>query len=183
MFLVLDDVISNNYQDQLETTLFSEEFNKSTNPSIRRYSDGNVGHEYWFVKQGENKPFNELVIPLFNKISEKSGIVGNISDARTFLQEISINERIHDVIHVDMTAPHLVFLYYVIDSDGDTIIFNKKYTYGNNQFLIHGQKPEPLQKISPKKGRCLIFDGLFYHAAGIPKKSQRCVINFNVFLN
>lgn len=183
MIKIIDDIISKDCQNELENTLFSKEFVKKTSPNVRRYSQGNIGYEHWFIKHGENKTLSELIIPLFVEISNKSGINGNLSDARTFLQEISINEKNHDVIHVDMTVPHFVFLYYVNDSDGDTTVFNRRYSYGNSQFLIRNQKVEPLEKISPKKGRVLIFDGLMYHAAGIPQKNKRCIINFNVFPN
>lgn len=183
MIQVIDNVISEKYQDKLEDTLFNEEFIKATSPSIRNYSQGNIGYEHWFFQQGEKQTSYELIDPLFKKICNIIQINGQLSDARTFLQEVSINEKTHDIIHVDMKVPHLVFLYYVKDSDGDTIIFNRRYSYGSQQFLVNNQKIDVLQTISPQKGRVVIFDGLMYHAAGIPRKNKRCAINFNVFLN
>jgi ectoine hydroxylase-related dioxygenase (phytanoyl-CoA dioxygenase family) len=180
MIQVIDNIISETYQNELEDTLFSESFNKITSPKIRYYSNGNIGHEHWFIKKSQYLNMHQLIIPLFEEISKKSGILGKISDARTFLQEKSTNQNIHDIIHVDMVIPHFVFLYYVNNSDGETILFDKRHTYGNSQFLVHGQKPNPLEKITPQKGRVLIFDGLTYHAAGIPKENNRCVINFNI---
>ena len=64
-----------------------------------------------------------------------------------------------------MHEPHIVCLYYVINSDGETILFKNK--------KIH-------KKIKPKQGRLLIFDGNMVHTAYQPKKNIRCIINFNV---
>ena len=63
-----------------------------------------------------------------------------------------------------MDEPHLVCLYYINDSDGDTIFFNK-----NNI----------IKEVSPKKGRIALFDGSIEHSAGIPKTSPRFILNIN----
>jgi len=77
-------------------------------------------------------------------------------------------EEYHNVPHVDTTSEHLVFLYYVNDSDGDTYIWDR---YGE----------ELLTRVSPERGRILVFDGFHYHASSPPSKSEaRIVINSNV---
>jgi hypothetical protein len=68
--------------------------------------------------------------------------------------------------HIDFPFQHTVVLYYVNDSDGDTVFFDK-----NNQIV---------KSVSPKKGRVIIFDGLIYHGGGIPKKNHRCIVNFDI---
>ena len=53
----------------------------------------------------------------------------DILEARSFLQLPLNKDYIGDGVdtpHLDRTEPHLVFLYYVNDSDGDTIIYNYK---------------------------------------------------------
>ena len=60
-------------------------------------------------------------------------------------------------------------IYYVNDSDGDTFFFKKE----NNKYLI-------TDKVSPKKGRLVVFDGDKYHSGRHPKESlKRVIINFN----
>ena len=66
---------------------------------------------------------------------------------------------------MDNETPHYTGIYYVNDCDGDT-------------FLFDGTKE--IAKISPKKGRIVIFDGKTLHAGSHPYNSDfRMVINFN----
>lgn len=80
--------------------------------------------------------------------------------------------------HFDgVEQPHMVLLYYPIDSDGDTYIFNRQ----------HGdpkpEKYEILETITPKKGRFALFDGKWFHTGRHPAKSKsRLVLNVNLKL-
>jgi hypothetical protein len=63
-------------------------------------------------------------------------------------------------------------IYYVNDSDGDTVIFKNTWT---------GVDPGPLevaQRISPKAGSAVLFDSTMYHASSSPTQGIRSVINF-----
>ena len=71
----------------------------------------------------------------------------------------------------------MVMIYYVNDSDGDTIFFNEKHTG-----TIDNSKKTISQRITPKKNKCIIFDGLQYHAGSTPKNSHRMFININFIL-
>lgn len=76
--------------------------------------------------------------------------------------------------HVDMTIPHLVLLYYVNDSDGDTVIFNQKYSSQQDPTLTVNQT------IAPKAGAAIVFDGLTYHSSSSPQYTgERIVLNIN----
>jgi hypothetical protein len=71
--------------------------------------------------------------------------------------------------HVDLFEPHLVVLYYVIDSDGDTFIYEKNTT------------DKIIERISPEKGKLVIFDGDYYHSSSPPEKNNvRIVINSDI---
>lgn len=69
-----------------------------------------------------------------------------------------------------MPDPHLACLYYVNDTDGDTIFFNQ-------------DKTTIIKKVAPKKGRVVIFDGSICHSSSTPTKNVRSVINFNFSIN
>ena len=72
----------------------------------------------------------------------------------------------HDLPHVDRKDKHIVLLYYVNDTDGDTILFD-------NDLNI-------IKRVSPKKNRVLIFNGNILHAGCSPIQSKKRVgINFN----
>ena len=70
-----------------------------------------------------------------------------------------------NIIHTDMEEPHWVLLYYVNDSDGDTILFN--------------DKEEEIQRITPQKGKAVFFDGNVKHCSSRPSKFSRSILNFN----
>tara|TARA_B100000524_G_scaffold41941_1_gene20101 strand:- start:137 stop:703 length:567 start_codon:yes stop_codon:yes gene_type:complete len=74
----------------------------------------------------------------------------------------------HDI---DVSIPSYVGLYYVNDSDGDTIL----YEDDNETEMV---------RITPKKGRIVFFRGDILHSAGIPQKSDyRIVVNLNILSN
>lgn len=76
--------------------------------------------------------------------------------------------------HVDMTIPHLVLLYYVNDSDGDTVMFDQKYCAEETPTLTVNKT------IAPKAGAAILFDGLTYHSSSSPKNTEeRIVLNIN----
>ena len=75
--------------------------------------------------------------------------------------------------HVDNADAHKVLLYYINDSDGDTFLFNERSGTEINALSIQ-------QRVSPKKGRAILFDGDQYHASSNPINSfKRYAINFN----
>lgn len=67
-------------------------------------------------------------------------------------------------------------IYYVNESDGDTIVYNEKEDFKDlSKYTIK-------QRISPKKGRIVFIRGDLYHSASIPssKYSKRIIINYNL---
>jgi hypothetical protein len=87
-------------------------------------------------------------------------------------KQLRNNENCRNPPHVDLFEPHLVVLYYVNDSDGDTFLYEK------------GTTDNIIQRISPKKGKLVIFDGDYYHSSSPPQKNTvRIVINSDIILN
>lgn len=75
--------------------------------------------------------------------------------------------------HTDARYSHYVVLYYPHTTDGDTFIFDK---------TENGYKC--IQRITPKAGKYIIFNGAYYHAGSHPKQNDyRIVINYNLTLN
>jgi hypothetical protein len=71
----------------------------------------------------------------------------------------------HYAPHTDLPFDHYVVLYYVNDSDGDTVFFHNG---------------EIVKRVSPKRGRLIIFDGRIEHGGGIPTIGPRCAVNFDI---
>lgn len=109
----------------------------------------------------------------------------SILNAKTILQlplNLNFIGDTLDYLHVDTVdpfVPHNVVLYYVIDADGDTIICDKKVETESESNLKAEDYPV-LQRVTPKQGRAVIFDGRYYHTAEQPKNDIRCVINLNI---
>ena len=58
-----------------------------------------------------------------------------------------------------------------LNSDGDTIIYNER-----TESSSYTEK----QRVSPKQGRVVIFEGGQYHTAEQPTKGTRCIVNYNL---
>jgi|688.fasta_scaffold722623_2 hypothetical protein len=110
---------------------------------------------------------------VFVKFLQKNNIVCNqLIRAKLNLTTIS-NSDTYQTPHVDQVLDHKVFIYYVNDSDGDTIFFNESYDGEPKDLTI-------FERVSPQMGTGMVFDGLQYHAATNPKNyPYRCIINID----
>jgi len=79
--------------------------------------------------------------------------------------------------HVDATFPHYTSVFYINDCDGDFHLYNE--TYKTHPF----KKPTKftlVDKIAPKSGSVIMFNGEHYHASSYPNRSSlRLAITFN----
>ena len=86
-----------------------------------------------------------------------------------------LDENSHGIPHVDLPLEkkYTTAIYYVTDADGDTILFNEQNGY---------QGPLTIQtRVSPRKGRIVLFDGRTLHAACPPNSNKpRIVLNINI---
>ena len=90
-----------------------------------------------------------------------------IITSRIYFQHPSSNPG-YQPPHVDLPYPHFSCIYYVNDSDGDTVF------YDNDKNII--------KKVSPKKGRIIFFEGSINHSGSRPKNKHRIIINFNFLI-
>lgn len=191
---IIDDVIPKAKQDSIEQTMFAQSLFWTFFPDVALSKEE---IEYLgitkktpaigcYIKQ-EYPPymFNQLyykVESIPHSACEKVGMKLNaILDARSFLM-FPLHEKArkeYDNIHVDRPDEHWVCLYYVNDSDGDTVLFKQtKEDVGS----IEGYKNanfEVLQRVTPKKGRAIVFNGNRYHSSTAPTEGVRCILNFD----
>lgn len=103
------------------------------------------------------------------------------------IQRIKINYNAREIIehkgscyvpHVDIEeGGGLTGIYYINESDGDTVIFNEK----TNQPVRNNEEISVQSVIKNKRGRLVIFDQDSLHAGCPPIYSnERFVINFNI---
>ena len=115
--------------------------------------------------------FFDLVYRLLIKILKKEKITMKYLSRiqANLLPNLSINdEELKNSIHKDMEiSNYKSIIYYVIDSDGDTVI------YDDNKNII--------DLMTPVAGSYIIFNSDLWHRASIPKQhKKRIVINYIV---
>ena len=119
--------------------------------------------------------FHEVFVCILQNACKKLGIMNvNVLQGRSFLQvPLNLKDRTVDTPHIDINDrdDFFVVLYYVCDSDGDTIIYNE--TKESDQYTIK-------QRVTPKQGRVVIFDGTLMHTAEQPLNNTRCIVNYNL---
>lgn len=190
MIIVSDDFLEKDVPTKIQEfinkenkSLFWEEF-KSTN-SIEKYpkinnldvdvvddrQDVHVG--YFFGKNFSS--VHEIGSNILESFALKHNIeVGKLLRVKANILYKTNNPNSIHPPHVDTDFEHLVLLYYVNNSDGETIIFNEEFNKTNMPDLTVNKK------ISPKIGRAVLFNGLNYHSSSSPKIfDTRVVININ----
>ena len=197
-FIIIDDVISTTYQDELENYLhqhqqwwfqsditFSDDHLKALKESGQEVEHRPGWGSMVYDPQKSYGSINHMVTPiLYNAVSLINVKLDEIGLIRCFMSAPAsrYSTNLVDKPHVDKPIPHYVCLYYVNDSDGDTIIFKKIADGVSEHKLQKDIDPndlEVLTTVSPKKGRCVIFNGLNYHSSTQPTKNIRTIVNFN----
>ena len=182
---VFDDIIEKDYQNKIKSILIGQvRYNDEDFPwyyiddvtasgDYETQKRGAFVHDYVHYEYGIESDFHYLFLDLIKascsklKIKEVDALQG-----RSFLQlPTNIKREDVDSPHVDMQFKHFVMLYYVCDSDGDTIIYNEQ---------IESEMYTLQQRVTPKQGRVVLFDGSHYHTAEQPLNNIRCVVNYNL---
>ena len=154
------------------------------------YVDPNITDDVGFFHMAYDGDFMSPHYDFFRTIleffSEKTGIkVGKLLRIRlryTHKGQNHTNTK-YAAPHVDFNTgkPYNTLVYYVDDSDGDTIIFDKVFNSQEEVYDPVLAEPLPeLARITPKKGSALFFNGHRYHAGNYPVNySSRIVVNFD----
>jgi hypothetical protein len=190
----LERFLPDSYADVLEQLLcrsgdFLWQYNASTNdlaaPDImnkdaRSYDADQFVHA--FYQQGERRSaFFDLVFPMFYFMEDKTGVaLAAVQRMKAnLLVQKHIEEGRYNTPHIDIAErSHKSLLYYVKDSDGDTFLFNETYQQTSDQ----RGRPGALtirKRISPRKGKAVLFDSNIWHASSHPRENAtRVVLNF-----
>jgi hypothetical protein len=119
-------------------------------------------------------PVLPLLIPLVNSCLEILGDSYFLTRIRLGLKtNIGVkNAASHP--HVDFDESHMTALYYVNDSDGDTVFYDQFFPLKETKNL------KVYKKNTPQKGTVIIFNGLRYHSSGYPfNVNKRVAVNIN----
>lgn len=177
---VFDDLFTDFQKDFFESLIYGSEQGTKLLPSI----DFSIKYEGTAIEDGK--------IPLtFNHILKSSAKTSPWLDNFAIIPQTvchRLNRYLIDIYfariflsipyptklenyqpHTDMSMPHWVVIYYVNDSEGDTVF----YDFQDNI----------IKTVTPKKGRAIFFDGQIRHSGGIPKENPRCLVNFDIRTN
>ena len=188
--IVIDDFISLDYQEKIKQELLGLEndfpwyytedvttagdFDSQYRPALNHYY---VNFNDDDISEVESV-YHHLFVPMLSKACKYLKIPETeVIQGRSFLQFPlkNIDTSVVDTPHIDLDEgdEHVVVLYYVVDSDGDTIIYNER-----TESLTYTEK----QRVTPKQGRVVIFEGGQYHTAQQPSNGTRCIVNYNLEL-
>ena len=111
------------------------------------------------------KPYSHMFLEVVYRLGNTLNmVIEGIMQGRIFVHLPSPNPGL-DEKHIDTPDDHYVCLYYINDSEGDTIIFD--------------DNGKEIQQITPKKGRIAFFEGSMKHCSSRPTTKTRAVLNFN----
>ena len=187
--LIIDDVIDKAYQSvvvenfiQHAPWYFVSDITFSRGSNHRKTPA--LSHLFIDLERGfTNYDYYEMVCPIAYEACKHINFkIHQITKARSFLQmplSDTFKSTDVDALHVDLPYQHLVVLYYVYDSDGDTIIVDHKRE-GAVDFNLEAKDYPELARVTPKAGRCVVFDGDYYHTAEQPRDNLRAIINFDI---
>ena len=189
--LVIDNFIDEDYQERIKGHLMGDDtINDYGFPwyyiddVTAAFEDGNQGRpglSHVYVEHFDDgsghiiSDFHDLFVPMLNQACRVLEVpTAKIVQGRSFLQfPLNLDSTDDDTPHIDLKegARHIVVLYYVCSSDGDTVIYNE----GTESDVYTVKK-----RVTPKQGRAVIFDGGLYHTAQQALKKIRCVVNYNL---
>ena len=184
--LVIDDFIDKDYQEKIKENLMGDidfpwYYIDDVTAAYEDDNQGRPGLSHVYIEYNDDgsseivSDFHELFVPLLNKACFVLQVpTAKIIQGRSFLQfPLNLSSSEDDTPHIDLDEGerHIVVLYYVVTSDGDTVIYNERTE--SDTYTVK-------QKVTPKQGRVVIFDGGLYHTAQQALKKHRCIVNYNL---
>lgn len=191
--IVLDDFLPKCFIERYHQKVTADDFkwfyldNITRNMSPREYnckgiewneSDG-LSHSIFYGNKWFD-PYWALQYSVFicEAMSQKTGIDYDTLYRMKLNQTLSKGKELINMPHIDNTHEHTVLLYYVNDSDGDTILYDKLWDESHDNTDV---ELKVLERVTPKAGRAVIFNGLRYHSSSNPiKANKRIVLNINL---
>lgn len=174
--MIIENMIDKSMQDSIEKMLLEnlfmwtwqecsiyvedEEFMKKDYQLCHSFSEGKKIHSTYY----------EDIVPFLLKIKDyfdfKSFKIirfkANLTTPISYTEE-QIKKTIHTDVSKDILHRNIVsIIYYVIDSDGDTIIYNDDDSI--------------FEKCSPEKGKMIVFSGKRKHRPTNPKLNKKRVV-------
>lgn len=184
LFIIDDNFLSNEEISQIEKefyrlpSIFSERTLYVSPDKVEQENKIYSNRFMYCSYDGKENFTNKLALRILDKFCKKHNVKYDSIERTRSNTTFFCNETRPSVPHVDNQLEHLVLLYYVNNSDGDTVLYKNKYDENvNNEMIVD-------RRVSPKAGRAILFSGETYHSFYYPNiHDTRSVININIKSN
>jgi len=143
-------------------------------PEPSQHNEYGFGHSFWTENKGPDSEYAYFIEPLLYQILDVTNRDLIFRARADMLTWTGKKEFIHPA-HVDFVIPHTASVFYVNESDGDTILYNVKI-----DDVANYKDLKEYGRVSPKANRLVLFDGDTLHTGCSPTKHKsRIIINSN----
>ena len=189
MIKVIDNFVNASYYDVMESNILSTGFpwgfhSSVTNADIKDTSSNMFGFTHMIFDAGKpSSQSYQFLLPMFLMAKEETD--GKILIRARGDMTVFSDEQVTYEPHIDMARhkDHVNMIFYVGDSDGDTIIYKETFlpVMYDTYLPELPKKLTEMQRVTPKANRLVIFNGDHWHTGQSPKEhSRRVLINFNL---
>jgi len=136
-------------------------------------------HTFWDEETGQkmNNSYSHFIKPALYQIMDVTNC-DLIFRARADMVTWTGKENFIHIAHSDLPTPNIAAVFYVNESDGDTIFYNVKLDDVPKDKDLKDLKE--YDRVSPKANRLVIFEGDLLHTGSSPTKHKnRILINSN----
>jgi len=197
MIKVIDNLVPKSFQNDIETLIndgdFAWYFYDSVTYNLKEITNKNITSTSALIHTvfdnfspnsvGVNSPYYSFFKSILYFLDDKENInlknILRIRIRRTLPKQGHTLKK-YNAPHVDLVecSNYKSLVYYVEDSDGDTIFFNE--TKQKDTVSSYLNNVTEKQRVTPKKGTGIYFNGDIFHSGNNPVNfDKRTVINFD----
>ena len=177
---IIDNFLTKSYHKNILDLLTNLDFGWKYSSDITgvsqslQFNDYGFTHKFIHEERGPVSEYAQFIQPLLYQILDITDC-DYILRARADMVTWSGKEDFIHPPHDDYSIPNTASVYYVNESDGDTILYNVKPTDVANYKDL-----KEYDRVSPKANRLVLFDGDLLHTGSSPTKHKnRILINSN----
>ena len=175
MIEIFDNVLKTSESDKLLSLCVQDDFPWLLNKELIQFPDYQQYEHYQLYHNlydaSFDKKIRSLYYPTFAPLIQSFTSVSKTT-ARLYRSKLNLlhnhylSETGSNPVHVDNREPHISMIYYINDSDGDTVFYNNDKEY---------------QRVQPVKNRLVVFEGPLRHCSNHPKKHEHRLVMNTVF--
>jgi hypothetical protein len=189
-YKILENIIPQHDQDTIEAYVNTPSLKWQYTHNITGLFGNTIDTRVFPANVLTEERIDSNILKIINTIQHNVCDILDVSFLKTYrckinhTQPLDFDYNPNDLIHIDMKINHLVAVYYINDSDGDTVILNNSNGDSMDEMFKHINGVQnhfftPMVSVKPKKGSVVIFNGNLYHYGDYPKINSRYVINLD----